>query len=181
MSAVVAFFALLNARDLARKKSTIDLIEKTESTQHYREINAAFSSTRRGQGGFAGLLVSPPSDELRGQLIDYLNHYELIALGIQRRVLDGKFYRAWMGKSFVRDWNEAAIWIEQERWRKQPDGSWKYHPTVFAHYEKIACKWSREAVRLSKQVHNPPPSTPVPASPGDDPLPELNDREDETD
>jgi hypothetical protein len=139
VSAAVALLALINARALARKKATIDLIEKTESTQHYRDINAAFSAVRRGEG-FAELVDTPPSEALRRQINDYLNHYELIALGIRRGVLDGGFYRAWMGKSFVRDWNEAVPWIEQERWRRQEDGSWKYHPSVFEHYERIACK-----------------------------------------
>jgi len=173
VSALVALRALFSARELARKKATIDLIEKTESTPHYRALNAAFSGVRRSHGGFAGLIDDPPSDTLRRQINDYLNHYELIALGIGRGVLDESFYRAWMGKSFVRDWNEAAPWIEQERWRKQPDGGWKYHPSVFEHYERIACRWSREAIRLRDQPRVPPAEA-QPITAGDDPLPALD-------
>lgn len=174
VSALVALGALLSARALARQKATIDLIEKVESTQHYRDINAAFSAVRRSADGFAKAAGdTPEAIALRKQINDYLNHYELIALGIRRKVLDGAFYRAWMGGAFVRDWNAACDWIEQERWRQQPDGSWSYRKAIFQHYEHVACRWSKEAIRLSRRERQPPIAH-VPEALGDEPLPHLD-------
>lgn len=172
VSATIALRALYNARMIARQKATIDLVEKTESTAHYREINAAFSRVRRSPGGFDAFVGADQEGEQRRQINDYLNHYELIALGISHGVLDGRFYQAWMGSTFVRDWNAAAPWIQRERWRQEEDGGWTYHPAVFANYERVACRWSREARRLASEPQVLPTSRN--GGPGDDPLPRLD-------
>jgi len=44
VSAVIAFFAMLNARRVAKERATLDLIEKVESGEHYRKIVRKFLS-----------------------------------------------------------------------------------------------------------------------------------------
>lgn len=150
LSSTIALLALWNARIVAREKATIDLIEKVESTPHYRALNNRFSELRRS-GDFLHLVDPVPDDHApdRAALIDYLNHYELIALGINRRILDERFYYRWMRGAFVRDWNAAAAWIQRERWQ-QHGRRWKYHGRTYAQYQRVACRWSRQARRLSR-------------------------------
>lgn len=171
ISIFVAWRALVNARTIARQKATIDLIEKKESTEHYRSISITFSELRRGKG--FDHLTNPQSEHDRAErqaVIAYLNHYELIALGIIQKTLDEAFYRSWMRGPFVRDWNAAAYWMQNERWKQAKDGSWDYYPDTFAHYQKMVVRWSPKAIKLTAQYSGPPEAIEA-GGPGNDPLP----------
>ena len=171
ISTIVAFLALVNTRRLARRKATLDLIEKVESTDHYRDLNSTFSRLRRGVG-FAHL--SNPSTEAdqvdRAKVNDYLNHYELVSVGILQRILDEAFYRTWMRAPFVRDWNAAVDFVQSERWRLATDGTWTYNEKIFCNYQKMARRWSREALNPDNS-YGARPSLADAGGPGDDPLP----------
>lgn len=172
-----AFIAYFNARHLARQKATLDLIEKFESTEHYRKLNDAFSALRQQPGAFAPL-NDPKTDEDRANrraVKDYLNHYELVGLGIRRKVLGAKFYRKWMGGPFVRDWNAAAEWIRHERWKYDRDKCrWRYDRKVYENFERIACKWSKDAIALRNKPGEPPRAERI-DTPAHELLPELID------
>lgn len=112
----IALQSIDNARQLARRKATLDLIEKVELSEHYRTLTDAFTAIRRANG-FAHI-VRPTDDaskKLRGQVLDYLNHYELVAIGIRTEILDAGMYRDWMETAFVRDWNAVADWVQSVR------------------------------------------------------------------
>ncbi|MFM9977600.1 MAG: DUF4760 domain-containing protein [Sphingomonadaceae bacterium] len=164
-----AHLNLVNARTIARNKATLDLIEKKESTEYYRAVNERFSKLRLRKG-FVHL--NAPRTKLdkadRQAVIDYLNHYELIAMGIERRILDGGFYKAWMIGPFVRDWNAASPWIQNERWRDDGKGDWEYRATIFGSFQKIACLWSKDAIVLDHTTGKP---VGAPVGPGDEALP----------
>jgi Domain of unknown function (DUF4760) len=171
VSAVIAYLAMVNARRVARQRATLDLIEKVESGDHYRKIVTTFSELRRGKG-FAHL-SNPKTDddkEVRQCLTDYMNHYELVAIGIRAGMLDEVFYRNWMRGPFVRDWNAAADWVQRERWKLQPNGTWEYYDKVFIEYELLARAWSDKAIQLSR-LHSGPPSNEEAGGPGDEALP----------
>lgn len=132
---VALYFAwqnILNARDLARNKATLDLIEKRESTEHYRTINAVFSHLRKTRG-FTHLNDPASEDDVadRQAVIDYLNHYEMVAIGIERKLLDATLYRRWMEGAYVRDWNAATDWVQRERWKADNQGNWTYRASIF--------------------------------------------------
>lgn len=171
LSAVIALAALFNARRVAREKATLDLIEKVESGDHYRKINHTFSILRRG-AGFAKL-SNPQSEEdknTRREVNDYLNHYELVSIGILNGMLDEKVYRTWMRGPFVRDWNAAADWIQRERWKRDDQGQWEYYGQIFQNYQVIACRWSHEAIALSA-TYAAPPTDQEAGGPGDEAMP----------
>lgn len=161
---------MLSARALARQKATLDLIEKAESSDFYRDLNAVFSATRKA--GDWAVLHDPKSDDLaarRQKVLDYLNHYELVSIGIRAKILDGGFYRRWMFGAFVRDWNAAADFIQRERWKYYPQvNAWTYRPAAYEAYQALACAWSRDARRLTAEGGRPAGD---PASPANAPLP----------
>ena len=138
VAAGVAVWNIRSARELARKKATLDLIEKFESSDHYRSLTDAFSTARDG-GRFRHLVkpLDPASKVLRGRVIDYLNHYELVAIGVQQAILDAGIYRAWMQNSYVRDWDAAAGWIRALR-QRQPNPL----PEAYVNFEWAAHAWS---------------------------------------
>jgi hypothetical protein len=158
-------------RKIARQRATLDFIEKVESGEHYRKIVHTFTELRRGVG-FAHL-SNPQTDEdekTRLCVNDYMNHYEMVAIGISAGILDEAIYRNWMRGPFVRDWNAAAQWIQRERWKRQEDGSWEYYEKIFENYGYWACRWSHEAVVLDEEFSGPPPDAEAEA-PGAEPLP----------
>lgn len=170
VSALIALSALVNTRQIARRKATLDLIKKVESTDHYRQLNKTFSRLRRSEG-FAHLGNPRPEDEDdRARVNDYLNHYELVSVGIFQRILDEAFYRTWMRAPFVRDWNAAADFIQRERWRRETDQSWTYNEKIFCNYQRMARRWSRAALDLTAASSGPPTDAES-GGPGDDPLP----------
>lgn len=150
LSLVVAGRALRHARTLAQQKSTLDLVEKRESTAHYCEISALFSRLRRN-GGFCHL-SHPQTEDMwqeRRDVLDFLNHYELVALAIRNRVLDGTFYRQWMAGPLVRDWNDARQFIQAERWKFDSSDGWTYRGSVYENLQWLALRWSDDAKSLS--------------------------------
>ena len=109
----------------------------------------------------------------RQAVVDYLNHYEYVALGIKKNLLDEEFYKNWMASAFVKDWNTASEFIQRIRWKYNEDtGAWEYKSIVFEHYQDIATKWSKDAVKLAE---NSQPNHPEkPSGVGDEELPEIN-------
>lgn len=174
---LVARASIRNARDTARLKATLDLIEKAESNDYYLRINKSFSRVRR-EGLFDRLddPLTARDKALRRDVGAYLNHYELIALGIDKAILDEAFYKVWMAGPFVRDWDAAADWIQRERWRRGADGGWVYRDELYFHYQRVAMRWSKDARNLV--AGDPPADPPVPpgnlVSLGDEPLPDTS-------
>lgn len=173
ISVFVAWLGIRNARSVARQKATLDIIEKFESTEHYRSLNEGFSAIRRADD-FA-CLHNPCNDAdraARGRVQDYLNHYELVAIGIRNNILDAKIYGEWMGSAVVRDWNAAAAYIQRERWRlNDAKDDFVYRPRLYANYQWLAARFSRTALRLTI-ASSAKPSLAEAGGPGDDPLPE---------
>jgi Domain of unknown function (DUF4760) len=168
VTATIALRALHNTRSVARQKATLDLIEKRESTEHYRKISRTFFELQRG-AGFLHLVDPIEADKpLRKDVFDYLNHYEIISIGIRQDILDERIYRAWMEGAFVRDWNAASDFIQRERWKYAKDETWNYRHSIYQNYQHIACRWSKDA-RILSQESSPPPE--YPAGPGDTSLP----------
>ena len=172
VASIIAVVALRNTRSVARQKATLDLIEKRESPEHYRDLSRTFFELQKGRG-FMHLVAPIEADRpTRKKVFDYLNHYEIIAIGLRQDILDEKIYRAWMEGAFVRDWNAAADFIQRERWKCDEQGRWSYRASIYENYEHVAQQWSKEARVLNAQSSSPPEA---PAGPGDDQLPEPID------
>lgn len=166
----IALSQLATTRSIARMRATLDLIEKAESSEHYIKITATFSDVRRTNAFLA--LVDPIAKDRpkRFAVLGYLNHYETIALFIRKRVLDELTYKDWIVGTLVRDWNAATGFIQRERWGWDGD-KWVYDPTLLKELQALACRWSRDAVRLDAGHSGPPPGLP---GPEDDLLPTLD-------
>lgn len=163
-------------RKTARQRATLDMIEKVESTPHYRDLHSVFSYHRR-QDSFHRL--HNPSEEKdkqeRQALLDYLNHYELVSIGISKKILDAEIYKEWMLGPFIRDWNAASSFIQRERWKwDEAAAKWRYHSPLFANYQSVAKLWSAKAVDLDQTSSSPPEE---PTGPGDESLPEAHRKE----
>ena len=170
LSALAAGWGVISQRGTARRRATLDMIEKVESAPHYRSLHAIFSYHRRTN---SLLRLNDPKEakdkEDRQSVLDYLNHYELVSIGILRGTLDEAIYKKWMFGPFVRDWNAASDFVQRERWKWDPKKEkWDYHHQLFEHYQKIAIRWDHNAINLNEHYKAPPKE---PEGPGDELLP----------
>jgi hypothetical protein len=170
ISAAIALASLRASKEMARKKATLDLIEKVESTSHYRHLQTTFAYFKRTQS--FDRLHDPHEEKDRADrsaIQDFLSHYELVSIRIEAKILDPKFYQDWMANPFVRDWNSASDFIQRERWKWNTETSkWEYYDRLFETYQRIARKFSTEAIELNAAYSGPPNK---PKGPGDKSLP----------
>lgn len=167
----VARTNIASAKDTARKKATLDMIEKVESMPHYRSMHNTFAY-HRNQESFDRLHNPQEAKDQseRTNVLDYLNHYELVSIGISKEILDEEFYKSWMRGPFVRDWNAAADFVQRERWKHdEKSNNWEYHAQLFEHFQHYATSWSSEAICLNQETSRPPAN---PKGPGDEALPD---------
>ncbi len=118
--AAVATASVLANRHLIRMRATLDLIERTGSNEHYLKLRANFRrlDANSGDPAFFSRITHPTEDvdkALRREIVAYINHYELVAIGCDKGILDEGFYRSWMRSHLVRDWTLAQPLVQAAR------------------------------------------------------------------
>ena len=166
LSAGIAWLAIRKNQDVNRRRATIDLIEKSESSEYYRQILKTFKAhCPEDQTPEQLARLASPSNaaqqKIRREVQQYINHYELVSIGVLGKSLHEKTYRLWMMSVFIRDWNLAANYIQRDRWKYDKEaGKWIYQKRMYEKFEALATRWAKKcdlkAVRLSKTYSNPP-------------------------
>jgi hypothetical protein len=173
-SAMIALAGIRKNAEINRKRATLDMIEKTESVPHYQEILAAFNDAFDDlQLEALARYTAPKTNADRATrkcIQQFLNHYELVSIGILKGSLDDETYRSWMMTTFVKHWNKATPYIQRERWKwDADDAEWIYHKRTYENYENLAHRWAKKcnlhAITISKET-SPPPDHPE--GPGDE-------------
>ncbi len=158
LSVLVARQAIHNHAEVARKKATLDLIEKRESNDYYQSSHDVFKQIRKNNE--FSHLKNPQSEEWaakRKKVQQYLNHYELISIGIERKILDADTYRYWMESAFIRDWNASAKFIQDERWvLNERKSTWEYNSKLYENYALKVAEWDQGAIVLNETFSGPP-------------------------
>jgi len=175
ISLAFAYRAIVNTRAIARQKATLDLIEKVESSEHYRKL--VKTVTALTPAGF--LALNDPQDDAakveRQNLLDYLNHYELVAVGIENDILDDKIYRRWMQSFAVTDWNRAADFVQAERWRLNAQKTdFEYRDELLRSLQIAVKRWSPSARHLWADPATKPPLPTGNEAAGDQTLATVN-------
>lgn len=150
VSAVVAAFISVSSiranKEIARKRATLDLIERSESTEYYQDLYRSFTEVRKDPRGLEQLVdvTNPEMVRQRQKVINYFNHYELMAIGIEQGVLDEGVYKSFMRSTLVRDWFEASAFIAHLRTPTPDSGAEVSAARAFSKFEALAVKWSPE-------------------------------------
>ncbi|ABD53531.1 hypothetical protein Jann_0614 [Jannaschia sp. CCS1] len=151
VSALTAFWVSSRTiranQDIARKRATLDLIERSVSTEYYLLIYSTFREVLDSPSGFEQITdpQMPALVEQRRKVIAFLNQYELIAIGIEQGILDEELYRDYMRGTVVRHWARAEGLVNHLR-ADTPDSR---APKAFEKFEALALKWetAKEAER----------------------------------
>lgn len=157
---IVAVVTIVTHRSLARKRATLDLIIKSETDEYFQNLTKKFVIIR-DEDPAGALAVQPVLEKLfylhrnrtGEKLMDlvsekqadnfktvqyYLNYYELVAVGIDNKILDEKFYKHWMRTSFITTWRDCKDIIFNWREIARID-------TYFCRFEFYARKWKLPA------------------------------------
>jgi len=140
-------------RELNRKQATLRLIQDSEEKEYYRSIQKAFfdffpEDNPPDDATVAALVNAKKGDPLYDKQPDvdsYLNHYELIAVGIENQILDEGFYNRWMRYSYVLVWERAMRYIILSQ---------AENPRSFIALQVLAIRWGGK----------PPPAKPIVSS-----------------
>lgn len=172
IGSIAAFRAIANNRAVARRRATVDIIEKVEYSDQYAEAQASFRYCQQKGFGEIADPETPEDQERRAKVLRYLNHYELISIGIKANTIDEQIYKKWMGTSFIRDWNSATKHIQNERWNyNSSKNKWEYTDTLYENFGDVARAWSEDAIVLSKNFGGPPEK---PKRSSGSPIPRVN-------
>jgi hypothetical protein len=140
---VIAIRAINANRAIARLRATLDTIERSESQDHYKKLAIAFRDFRRTDS--VERVLHPQTDEdraIRTDVLLFLNHYELIAVGLDSGVLDKAFYAEYMRGTVLRNWKTVKPLIDRMRAENAIQNP---RPTkIYEHFEGLAGEWEWE-------------------------------------
>lgn len=141
------FFSLIGVilsisanRRIARRRATLDLLMEEQSNDFLFHSRLEFIALRQ-----AGQLVQwaapdKAASNEQGILRAALNRYEIIAVGIAEKTIDGRVYKRYVRTTLVQDWLACKPWVMQMRQNLKV-------PTYYCEIEKLAKKWANSEER----------------------------------
>jgi len=116
--AVLAIWGVFSQRQIARRNATLLHIERTESDNDLIAARAKFVELALANGGLAAWAEADKQDTIETQQIKLvLNEFELVSIGIQRGVIDFKFFAKFFKTNTITHWNYAHEFIDRLRTR----------------------------------------------------------------
>ena len=136
VSVALAGWRLWSNRTVVARRATLDFV--TESEIHSSEwILCAVAFKRWKTDGHIEQVIQPVTDGQRTEairILTLLNHFEFVAIAIERKIIDSETYRDWYGDAYVTYWQQATDLVRALR---EARGS----NTLFSHFEQLARNW----------------------------------------
>ncbi|MCH9051752.1 MAG: DUF4760 domain-containing protein [Proteobacteria bacterium] len=151
LGATVAAIAVYTQRNIAKKREALKILLERESESYYQDNKKAFIKVRDSSGGFSEL-AKMLKDKTKGNeetnkqytaVVNHLNHYEIISIGIRRNIIDEKICKSWMRSDFIRHWRDAAEFINAAR---------ELNSRYFALFTVVAEKWTKEDAKDKRKA-----------------------------
>ena len=137
VGAGVAIWGLLSQRAITRRKTTFDHIAASDRDGDVIGARNKFIELAKKQGGLA-----PWADESKEQTDEVqsiklvLNEFELVAIGIQRGIVDAELYKRWFRSGVIRHWQHAEPFVSVLRARTG-------NPALFHEFQEMA-RWFQD-------------------------------------
>ncbi|SLJ86873.1 DUF4760 domain-containing protein [Novosphingobium mathurense] len=141
ISAATAITVLIYTRRTNRRRATLDMVMKTFVDDGGRILYDKFISLTRRDSDKADTFTfvdlkdhTPANEDDRNVVIDQMNTYELVALGIRNGVFDDKFFKHWYHSQFMRDYKALEplmLSIREDR------------PSTFCEFRWLYEKWQK--------------------------------------
>ncbi len=126
LAAFVAVWAIFSQRAITSRQTTLEFIRASEADRNNVEARQLFNKLAKDEDGLGKWARDEfsPSEEARA-IRHVLNEQELIAIAIQRGILDDTTYRRFFRTGVIKTWQNAAPYILGRR--KKTGNSAIYH------------------------------------------------------
>jgi hypothetical protein len=135
VASIVASVTIYMNRKTTRDRETIVLINQFSWDKDYLEAKDRFIALRDGVG-LQSCCEDPNSPDARA-VNKVMNHYELLSVGINRRILSSQIYADFYMTRFVKDFEASQSYIAATRERSG-------RKQLFVQFEALAKKWQRK-------------------------------------
>jgi hypothetical protein len=127
LAALVAIWGVVTQRAIARRRATLDCITKAEADTDIIGARRKFIELAicndGGLAKFAEQNCEATEEAQKIRLV--LNEFELMAIGIQRGIIDFELYKRWNKSSVLKYWKHAQPFVT--RLRARTDNSAYFH------------------------------------------------------
>ena len=144
---LVAVIAMLLQARTARKRATLDMLCKKEWDRDYIAAKEQFNKLKSESDLVKWAAKDAWNTEESNNIRNTLNDYEMIAIGIRRKILDEKIYKLWMKTMFVDDFHAAESYISEVR---RITGKSVY----FTNFEDLATQWGAKDGREGQRKNS---------------------------
>jgi len=103
-SLVGVIFSIRATRKIARRRATLDLIMSHQSNEFLYKQRQEYIVLREAGNLVQWAAPDKAASEQQSILRAALNRYELIAIGIKEKTLDGRVYKKYTRSGLVKDW-----------------------------------------------------------------------------
>lgn len=135
LAGIIAIWGIFSQRAISARQTTIQYLRDAERDHDMIQARSTFQRLTKEPAGLAvyGSEKKAQSEEARSIKM-VLNDYELLAIGIERGILDDKTYRRWFRSAAVKDWRNAAPYVMAIRHRTSNDA-------LFHEFEEMARRY----------------------------------------
>lgn len=127
-----------SAQAAARTRATVDLILHTQTNESHCSRRNKYLALRAGDDGIAALVPhahkAGKDNESAAIVREILNHYEMVAIGIDTGIIDEPMYMRYYKSTLVKDWEECQTFIQNLR-------KFEKSNSFYCEFEKLAKKW----------------------------------------
>lgn len=122
LATLVAIWGVLSQRAIARRQATLEYISHLESDRDIILARQTFVKISKDPGGTAIWAEADKEQADEALAIGrVLNSYELVAIGIQRGIIDYELFLRWHKTSAIRYWERGAPYVMRIRERLNND------------------------------------------------------------
>ena len=135
---ILSLIAIRKNREILQNRETMVLMNQVVWDAEYIKIRAEFINARDGSTGIKGFIGKPDADEFKA-INQMMNHYELLAIGVDDNILSQDVLKRFMGKRLVADWHASKAFVMALREKNNDKENY-----IFGEFEKLAEKWENE-------------------------------------
>ena len=118
IASMIALWGVISQRAISRCQTTLDHIAHLESDRDIIEARKRFVELAKAPGGLASWAEADKEQTEEALAIGrILNSYELISIGIQRKIIDYELFKRWHRASAIKYWERGAPFVMRIRAR----------------------------------------------------------------
>jgi hypothetical protein len=132
VAASIAVWGVITQRVVARRRATLDLISNLERDGDVIAAHKKFISLAKSSEGLALWADEGKEATEETQAIRIvLNEFELIAIGIQRGIIDYELYKRWNKSGVIQYWKNTAPFVLRLRARLNNNSIYHEYEELF--------------------------------------------------